>query len=70
MAAIMNQAGFDAAPYAMDLADRASIVAMIEQAQQLGPIKMLVNAAGVSPSQAKPQLRPFSRSTSTAQQCC
>ncbi len=33
MAAIMNQAGFDAAPYAMDLADRASIVAMIEQAQ-------------------------------------
>lgn len=52
MAAIMNQAGFDAAPYAMDLADRASIVGMIEQAQQLGPIKMLVNAAGVSPSQA------------------
>lgn len=48
----MNQAGFDAAPYAMDLADRASIIAMIEQAQQLGPIKMLVNAAGVSPSQA------------------
>ena len=36
----------------MDLADRASIVGMIEQAQQLGPIKMLVNAAGVSPSQA------------------
>ena len=48
----MNQAGFDAVPYAMDLADRASIVGMIEQAQQLGPIKMLVNAAGVSPSQA------------------
>ena len=36
----------------MDLSSRASIQGMLETAQGLGPITMLVNAAGVSPSQA------------------
>ncbi len=36
----------------MDLSSRASIQAIIAKAQQYGEIKMLVNAAGVSPSQA------------------
>ena len=36
----------------MDLASRKSILALIDQAQDLGDITMLVNAAGVSPSQA------------------
>lgn len=49
---IMNQAGFDTAAMEMDLSSRDSIKALIAQAQQYGPITMLVNAAGVSPSQA------------------
>lgn len=52
IAKIMNNAGFDVVPMEADLSDRASIQAMIAAAQQYGEIKMLVNAAGVSPSQA------------------
>lgn len=36
----------------MDLSDRESIRALIAEGQKYGPIAMLVNAAGVSPSQA------------------
>ena len=52
IAKIMNEAGFDAVPTTLDLADRASILAFIAEGQKHGEIKMLVNAAGVSPSQA------------------
>ncbi len=48
----MNQAGFDIAAMQMDLSSRESIQAMIAEAQNYGPVTMLVNAAGVSPSQA------------------
>ena len=49
---IMNEAGFDCEPHEMDLSDRASILGMISRAQELGEITTLINAAGVSPSQA------------------
>ena len=49
---IMNEAGFDTVPVEMDLSSRESIKNMIEKAQSFGEISMLVNAAGVSPSQA------------------
>lgn len=49
---IMNEAGFDAEAVQMDLSSRQSIIDMIEKGSQYGDIKMLVNAAGVSPSQA------------------
>ena len=49
---ILNDAGFGATDREMDLSDRASIQALIAEAQGYGPITMLVNAAGVSPSQA------------------
>lgn len=52
IAQIMNEAGFDALPVEMDLSARASIQALIGKAQEYGEIAMLVNAAGVSPSQA------------------
>lgn len=52
IAKIMNEAGFDAQAVEMDLSSRASIQAIIAKAQEYGPITMLVNAAGVSPSQA------------------
>ena len=52
IAKIMNEAGFDAEPMEMDLSSRESILTLIAKAQEYGEIKMLVNAAGVSPSQA------------------
>ena len=48
----MNKAGFDAVPVEMDLSSQDSILGLINTAQQYGEITMLVNAAGVSPSQA------------------
>ena len=48
----MNEAGFDVTPVEMDLSSRESIQALIAEGQKYGEIKMLVNAAGVSPSQA------------------
>lgn len=52
IAAILNNAGFDAFLVETDLSDRASIQSMIARGQEYGEITMLVNAAGVSPSQA------------------
>ena len=52
IALIMNRAGFDAVAVEMDLASRESIGALIAEAGRYGEITMLVNAAGVSPSQA------------------
>lgn len=52
IAKIMNEGGFDAVAVETDLASRESILNLIAKAQEYGDIKMLVNAAGVSPSQA------------------
>lgn len=49
---ILNNAGFDAVATQMDLSDRTSILQLIAKAQEYGEIAMLINAAGVSPSQA------------------
>ena len=49
---IMNEAGFDTEALEMDLSSRESIRNLIAEAGKEGPITMLVNAAGVSPSQA------------------
>lgn len=52
IAEIMNNAGFDAEAVEMDLSSRESIRNLIARAMEYGDISMLVNAAGVSPSQA------------------
>ena len=52
IAKIMNDAGYDVIPFEMDLSSRESILALITEAQKYGPVKYLVNGAGVSPSQA------------------
>lgn len=52
IAEIMNHAGFDAFAMEMDLSSRDSIRNLIAKAREFGEISMLVNAAGVSPSQA------------------
>ena len=49
---VLTNAGLDAVVIPMDMASRESIVNAVAKAQEYGPIKMLVNAAGVSPSQA------------------
>lgn len=48
----MNKAGFDTMPVEMDLSSRNSILSLIETAKYYGNITRVVNAAGVSPSQA------------------
>ena len=52
IAKIMNVAGFDAIAVETDISSRESIRKMIACGQEYGEITMLVNAAGVSPSQA------------------
>ena len=52
IAEIMNNAGYDVEPIEMDLSSRESIKSLIAKALEYGDIKMLVNGAGVSPSQA------------------
>ena len=52
IAKIMNEAGFDVVPVQMDLSDKTSILKFVETGQTYGEVAMLINAAGVSPSQA------------------
>lgn len=49
---ILNHTGFDAIAMEADLSSRESILSVISEACRYGNIKYLVNAAGVSPSQA------------------
>lgn len=56
IAKIMNDAGFDVEAMEMDLSSRESIKSLIAEAQKYGDISMLINAAGVSPSQAPVEL--------------
>lgn len=49
---VMNKAGFDAVAVETDIASRVSVLATIVDAQKYGDVAMLVNSAGVSPSQA------------------
>lgn len=51
-AEILNNAGFNALGMQMNLSSRTSIKSIITEAQKHGCITMMVNAAGVSPSQA------------------
>lgn len=51
-AKIMNNAGFDVDVAEMDLSSRDAILKLIDKAKSYGEITMLVNGAGVSPSQA------------------
>lgn len=49
---LLNTTGFDAVAVEADLSSRESILSVIAEAQKYGNIRYLVNAAGVSPSQA------------------
>lgn len=49
---ILTNAGFDAEYVKIDISSRESILKLISKSKEYGDITMLVNAAGVSPSQA------------------
>ncbi len=52
IAKIMNDAGFDVEWVECDISSRESILNLIKKGQEYGEIAMLINSAGVSPSQA------------------
>lgn len=52
IAKIMEEAGFDVVPVETDISSRESILNLIAEGQKYGEITALINAAGVSPSQA------------------
>ena len=52
IAKIMNDVGFDVEVIELDISSRESILSLISEAKKHGEIAMLINAAGVSPSQA------------------
>ncbi len=49
---IMKEAGFDVIPFEVDISSKASILQLIEEVQKEGNVSTIINAAGVSPSQA------------------
>ncbi len=51
-AKVLSGAGFEVTAMVVDVSERAMVQALVRKAQELGPIKALVQAAGVSPSQA------------------
>jgi len=51
-AKVLEGAGFEVTAMQADIADRTAVQAVVAKAQSLGAIKALVQAAGVSPSQA------------------
>ncbi|MCC7462221.1 MAG: SDR family oxidoreductase [Gammaproteobacteria bacterium] len=51
-AKVLENAGFEVTAMQADISSRAAVQAVVREAQSLGPIKALVQAAGVSPSQA------------------
>ena len=51
----MREAGFDTLEWQTDIASRESILQLLAKAQEYGDISDLINAAGVSPSQASIQ---------------
>ncbi len=52
IAKIMNEAGFDVVAIECDISSRESILNLIKEGEKYGEISMLINSAGVSPSQA------------------
>lgn len=52
IAKTMEEAGFDAVPAKVDISSKESILQLIDSVKKEGEICMLINAAGVSPSQA------------------
>ena len=55
-AEVMADAGFETSTAVVDVSSRGSVLALVETASGLGSVTAVVHAAGVSPSQAPPEL--------------
>jgi len=55
-AEVLNDAGFETSTSSVDVANRESVLALVAKATNLGEVTGLIHAAGVSPSQAPPEL--------------
>jgi len=55
-AKVLGDAGFEVSTADVDVSSRESIRALVETSSALGPIKGLIHAAGVSPTQASPSV--------------
>lgn len=55
-ARILRDAGYEVSTAAVDVASRAAVEDLVKTATDLGPITRLIHAAGVSPSQAPPEV--------------
>ena len=55
-AKVLGDAGFEVSAADVDVSSRESIRALVETSSALGPIKGLIHAAGVSPTQASPSV--------------
>jgi NAD(P)-dependent dehydrogenase (short-subunit alcohol dehydrogenase family) len=53
-AKVLSEAGFEVSATVVDISSRSSIEALVKQATAIGPVSGLIQAAGVSPSQASP----------------
>lgn len=56
VAEVFRNAGFDVTTSTVDIASRASIRTLIDTVSSLGDVTGLIHAAGVSPSQASPEV--------------
>jgi NAD(P)-dependent dehydrogenase (short-subunit alcohol dehydrogenase family) len=55
-AKVLSEAGFEVSTASVDVSSRASVHALVETATAIGPVTRVIHAAGVSPSQASPEL--------------
>jgi NAD(P)-dependent dehydrogenase (short-subunit alcohol dehydrogenase family) len=53
---VLADAGFEVSTAAVDVSSRASVQSLIQAATALGGVTGLIHAAGVSPSQAPPEV--------------
>jgi NAD(P)-dependent dehydrogenase (short-subunit alcohol dehydrogenase family) len=52
----LSEAGFEVSTARVDVSSRESVHALVEMAKSIGPVTGVIHAAGVSPSQAPPDL--------------
>jgi NAD(P)-dependent dehydrogenase (short-subunit alcohol dehydrogenase family) len=55
-AKVLSEAGFDISTAIVDVSSRQSVHALVETATAIGPVTGVIHAAGVSPSQASPEM--------------
>ena len=55
-AKVLGDAGFEVSTATVDVSSRASVEALVQKATALGEVAGLIHAAGVSPSQAPPEV--------------